>query len=139
MSKGLGRIERAILALLARARCHQDTAFGLATNIELGLWNGEDWPLDFKPSLSSSRSVDRALRLLERKGLVTRIKQPFPSYGERGRRCDGWLLAAEAAEWHAHNRRTQPKAPSKPSGQKTGLSDEDLAMIAEKVRGMRGG
>lgn len=107
MSKGLGRTERAILALLARCRCHPETVDGLATNIELGLWNGEDYPPGFTPSPSSSRSVDRALRSLERKGLVERIRQPFNRYAERGRSPNGWLLPAEAAEWQARSRRTR--------------------------------
>jgi hypothetical protein len=127
-----------ILELLVRHGCHPETVSQFAGDIELGLWKGEDWPPDFTPSPSSIRSVERALRSLERKGLVVRIEKPFKSY-ERGRPSDGWLLPAEAAEWHARNPRPQGEPPPAETGITKNLSDEELAKIVEKVRSMRGG
>ena len=115
MSKGLGRTERATLALLARCCGQPNTVEALAVDIELGPWDVADYPPGFKPSPSSMRSVERALRSLYRKGLVARIRQPLKRHGERGRPSDGWLLPADAAKWHARKR---PQAASSPPAAK---------------------
>jgi hypothetical protein len=83
MSKGHGKLQRAILTSLARgSRSYSCVAYDFNPDPDDRRW---------QPSRSLTSALYRAMKTLEREGVVTKLGK-FEHYGERGRRTDRWAL-----------------------------------------------
>ena len=90
MSRGLGKLEKSILAILAERKDKKEELYSLVRELHFDtakVLAGEvsDRELsEYKPSQSSYQSVARALRSLEKKRLVTSVVKPEMHMGQRG-------------------------------------------------------
>jgi hypothetical protein len=94
MSRGFGRVERMILEALGNHPAHHTSLLRLSALVEGAITHLEEpGPWTRLPSRPCRASVARAVRTLERNGLVTAVAMGRSEYPCRGKEL--WLTAVE--------------------------------------------